>query len=531
VTIPSKIGRYTILGELGKGAMGIVYRGRDDSLEREVAVKVLLGRGSDPTSRERFQREARAVARLQHANIVTVYELGEHEGAPFMAMELLEGLDLQRAIQSGIRPDPKATLPVVLQILAGLAEAHAGGIVHRDMKPSNVFLPHRRPAKIMDFGLARMSDSGASTTGEIAGTPNYMSPEQVRGMHLDGRSDLFSTGLILYELVTGEKAYPGDSIVTLLFKIAHEDADLSLIPPDPEWDRLRAVLARALHRDREQRYPDARSMAGDLAAALADLGGAPDWAAMPSHQILMVPWVAPSRAAPIRSDAELASAWDAPGEPPSTTGSSGAAPVTAPIAQPARGRLLWLAAGLAGLGCAVLVGALALRSRMDRTAPATSLAPAPTISPAPATTVPPPPTTAPQAPPAVAAEVTPTPRAEPTPTRPPTPEPTPTATPTPPPTPTPAASVDRANSLLEGRRYAAALEMARAILAGDPGNSEARMIAEDAEVGLAVERCLSNGRAALDRGDRDQAIQEIKACQAIAPNDARLIQLWREATQ
>ncbi len=527
-TPPSKIGRYTILGELGKGAMGVVYRGRDESLEREVAVKVLLGRTSDLTSRERFQREARAVARLQHANIVTVYELGEHEGAPFMAMELLEGLDLQRAIQSGIRPDPKATLPVVLQILAGLAEAHAGGIVHRDMKPSNVFLPHRRPAKIMDFGLARMSDSGASTTGEIAGTPNYMSPEQVRGMRLDGRSDLFSTGLILYELVTGEKAYPGDSIVTLLFKIAHEDADLSLIPPGPEWDRLRAVLARALKRDRDQRYPDARSMAGDLAAALADLGGPPDWAAMPSHQILMVPWVATPRTA-LRTDTEPPSetAWDASAESPSETPPAWT-PVLAPAAPPTRGRLLWLSAGMAGLGCAVLIGALALRSRMDRTPLATTLPPAPAVSPVPATAASPhPTTTAPQPPPnapptTAAAEVTPTP------TPPPTPPP---PTSTPPPTPAPAASIDRANSLLEQRRYATALEMARAILAVDPGNSEARIIAEDAEVGLAVERCLSNGRAALDRGDRDQAIREIKACQAIAPSDARLIQLWREATQ
>jgi eukaryotic-like serine/threonine-protein kinase len=513
VTIPSQIGRYAILGELGKGAMGIVYRGRDESLERDVAIKVLLGQAVDATARERFQREARAVARLQHANIVTIYELGEHEDAPFIAMELLEGLDLQRAIQSGIRPDPKATLPVVLQILAGLTEAHDHGIVHRDMKPSNVFLPHRRAAKIMDFGLARMSDSGASTTGEIAGTPNYMSPEQVRGTRLDGRSDLFSTGLILYELVTGEKAFPGDSIVSLLFKIAHEDADLSLIPQGVEWDRLRGVLTRALRRDREERYPDARTMAGDLSAALADLGGAPDWAAAPSHQILLVPWTAIQKAAARTAEVE---------RPVTDRALSGPTPAPVPAfggAAAARAsehrRLLWLSGGLAGLACAILAGALALYTRKDAPAETPSAPPSSTV-PAATTKAPStfPPTTTPTVPP------------EPAPTAPPA-----TAEPAPPATAPPTPSLERANALLEQRRYAAALETARAILAADPGNAEARIIAEDAEVGLAVERCLSNGRTALDKGDRDLAMEEIKACQAIAPSDARLIQLWREATQ
>ncbi|PYQ11115.1 MAG: hypothetical protein DMF80_22565, partial [Acidobacteria bacterium] len=234
MTVPERIGRYRVMGLVGQGAMGVVYRGRDDSLDRDVALKLMRGVGGAEHG-ARFLREARAAARLQHPNIVTIYEAAEHEGAPFIAMELLEGVDLQQAIEAGLRPDPKVTLPIVLQLLAGLGHAHEHGIVHRDVKPSNLFLPRGRPAKIMDFGVAWRA--GATAATGIVGTPNYMSPEQVRGDSLDGRSDLFSAGLILYELVTGEKAYQGDSVVALVYKIAHEDADLSLLPRGEKWGR------------------------------------------------------------------------------------------------------------------------------------------------------------------------------------------------------------------------------------------------------------------------------------------------------
>ena len=191
MSVPPQIGRYRILGELGRGAMGTVYRGRDEALERDVAIKVMSVKGADADARARFSKEGRAAARLQHPNIVTIYELGEHQGAPYMALELLEGMDLQQAIEAGFRPDPRVTLPIVLQALAGLGHAHEHGIVHRDVKPSNVFLPRGRPAKIMDFGIARLAD-GPTTRKMLVGTPNYMSPEQVRAGDLDGRSDLFS---------------------------------------------------------------------------------------------------------------------------------------------------------------------------------------------------------------------------------------------------------------------------------------------------------------------------------------------------
>ncbi|HEX9190188.1 MAG TPA: serine/threonine-protein kinase, partial [Vicinamibacteria bacterium] len=284
---PGRIGRYPILGELGQGAMGTVYRGRDEKLDRDVAVKVMSKGLSDPRGRERFLKEARAAAKLQHPNIVVVYDLGEHEGAPFMVLELLEGVDLQHAIDGGIRPDPRATLPVVLQVLAGLGHAHENGIVHRDVKPSNVFLPYGRPAKIMDFGVARLGGLGTTTAGVVVGTPNYMSPEQASGGEVDGRSDLFSAGLILYELVTGERAFQADSLVSILYKILNEEPDLSLIAREPGWEKLRGVLSRALARRADDRYPDARAMSADLARALADLGGTLDWTA-PADEALLV---------------------------------------------------------------------------------------------------------------------------------------------------------------------------------------------------------------------------------------------------
>ena len=285
--VPERIGRYQVLGELGQGAMGTVYRGRDEMLDRDVAVKVMSKGLADADARARFLREARAAARLQHPNIVVIYELGEHEGAPFMVLELLEGVDLQRAIDGGIRPDPRATLPVVLQLLAGLGHAHEHGIVHRDVKPSNVFLPSGRPAKIMDFGVARLAGLGTTTAGVMVGTPNYMSPEQVAAGELDGRSDLFSAGLILYELVTGEKAFQADSLVSIMYKILHEAPDLGLIPDGRQWERLRAVLTRALAREASDRYPDARAMSAELGQALSDLGGTLDWSA-PADQALLV---------------------------------------------------------------------------------------------------------------------------------------------------------------------------------------------------------------------------------------------------
>jgi serine/threonine-protein kinase len=501
--------------------MGVVYRGIDEALDRPVAIKVMsAGAGADAESRARFKREAQAAARLQHPNIVTIYELGEHEGAPFMALELLEGVDLQRAIESGLRPNPKATLPVVLQLLSGLGHAHEHGIVHRDVKPSNVFLPRGRPAKIMDFGVARLGQA-LTTTGMVVGTPNYMSPEQVRGGHLDGRSDLFSAGLILYELVTGEKAYRGDSVVALLFKIAHEDPDLSLIPHGAAWDHLRGTLERALAREPDRRYPDAAAMSADLAGALLDLGGSSDWAAA-SDLGLVVRTSTRPREMSLGTTAPPLAAPMALGTAPRVEPT----PAAPPPATPAWRSPMALAAVLVGAAILILAGALLQLARPPRPGrPAPSPSPAVTTSASVAPTAPPASHLTPTAAPSTAALPSSRPSTAP-------PRPTSEATEAPPPEPAPSsARVDRANDLLEGRRYAQALAEARAVLKREPRNAEAQTIAEEAEAALIVEESLKKAKEALKKGDKDAAVEELKKGLAVNGSDARLLALWREATQ
>ena len=451
VTLPAQIGRYRILGELGRGNMGTVYRGRDEALERDVAVKVMRFQ-DDEDARSRFQKEGRAAARLQHPNIVTIYELGEHEGSPFMVLELLEGMDLQQAIEAGIRPDPKVTLPIVLQALAGLGHAHEAGIVHRDVKPSNIFLPRGRPAKIMDFGVARLADK-QTTKNMLVGTPNYMSPEQARAGSLDGRSDLFSVGLILYELVTGEKAYRGETIVAVIFKITNEAPDLGLFPRGAQWERLRAIVTRALQRKPDDRYPDARSMSADLLDALRELGGTGDWMTPSDQGLLARPPKRPGLGTPTPSPSPLAA--PIPVVPP-TPGTA------APAAAPSSRTPMALAAAL-GVGALGLLGLalfLVVRPGSPRPSPAPPrrrrLPPRPPcprrarpFSPAPS-------------PPATAAAIPRTPAASASPS---------------------AASVvvsaaearlDRANDHMEKRRYAQALAEAKGVLEREPDNVAAR---------------------------------------------------------
>jgi serine/threonine-protein kinase len=525
--VPERIGRYLVTGDLGQGAMGTVYRGRDDSLDRDVAIKVMSRGLADAGARARFLREARAAAKLQHPNIIVIYELGEHEGAPFMALELLEGVDLQRAIDGGIRPDPRATLPVVLQVLAGLGHAHVNGIVHRDVKPSNVFLPFGRPAKIMDFGVARLSGLGTTTSGVVTGTPNYMSPEQVQAGDVDGRSDLFSAGLILYELVTGEKAFQADSVVALMYKIVHEAPDLGLIPGGPQWARLRAVLERALARRPSDRYPDAAAMSADLALALEDLGGKADGAA-PADQALLVRPKPAVRPPPAPAEAAT--------RPPETAAASVSAPVTARGSR--RGAVVLAAATAAVVG----LGAwLVWRPpwRASDVSPPPAPGPAASASaavPAPAST---PPSAEPvrTAGPSSRSETTPL-ASSPAPAPPvteaasPPPE-TPPATPTPEPAPGLGAEARlvRARDFLDRGRYPEALAEARAVLEASPTNAQAAALAQQAEAELVIEDCLRNAREALRTGDRDRALEEVRRGFLVRKNDPRLLAMHREAVQ
>ena len=536
---PTVIGRYRVIEHVGQGAMGSVFRCRDDNLERDVAVKVMsVAQSAQPDARARFAREARAAARLQHPNIITIYELGEHQGTPFIAMEYLEGVDLQRAITAGVRPDPRVTLPIALQILAGLAHAHEHGIVHRDIKPSNIFLPRRRPAKIMDFGVARLTSS-ATTAGTIVGTPNYMSPEQVKGGVVDGRSDLFSTALILYELVTGERAFRGSSVVAVLYLIANERPDLSLLPRAQEWGRLQRVVTRALAQDVQERYPDAPAMASELAQALEDLGGSPDWASASDRGLLVRHNLRPARPANVVAQRASTARTDTPtaaAPPPMPTDAlprTGPAP-RATIHGP-RG-VVWLFAVCAVAAVAALVVLLALRRPARKAAPEPASSLGSGASAGPATLV-----STPMATPALVSPPTPValPSLAPAATSAQTGAPTSRLTVASPPGSTlstgapgrSTARLEHANALFEARHYQSALNEAQALLARQPEDEEARALAEDARAALLVEEKLRMARAAVARGDRTVALIEVRAGLAAAPNDARLLSLQRQLTR
>jgi len=233
-----RIGKYTVTGRIGRGGMGMVYRAYDEVLEREVAVKTLTLEGSlDEESRRRFQIEAKAAARLQHPNIITVYELGEDRGLPFIAMELLPGTDLEALMRSGEPLMLQEKLDLVIQVCRGLGYAHDHKIVHRDVKPSNVRVLEDGSVKIMDFGIAKLGGTGVTKTGMMVGTVHCMSPEQIRGETLDGRSDLFSVGVILYELLAGRRPFAGAGVTEVLYKIIHDE------PPELELGELGAEAA------------------------------------------------------------------------------------------------------------------------------------------------------------------------------------------------------------------------------------------------------------------------------------------------
>ena len=261
-----RIGKYEIVGELGRGTMGEVYKARDPVLNRFVALKTLTARvAPGDETLQRFQREAQAAALLNHPNIVTVHDFGEEDGLLYMAMELLEGTDLRDAIDSELLKTLDEKLDVMDGILAALDYAHAKGVVHRDVKPANIHLGPGRQVKIMDFGLARVSTSEMTQEGIVLGTPNYMSPEQALGDKVDGRSDLFSTGAVLYELLTGHKPFEADSTPSVLFQVVHRQA-----PPVRRWapdvpTGIVAVVNRSLEKDREKRF----ASAGDMRAAIA----------------------------------------------------------------------------------------------------------------------------------------------------------------------------------------------------------------------------------------------------------------------
>ena len=257
--------RYRLENKLGQGGMGIVYRAFDTILERVVALKmVLTAEGLDPELRERFFREARAAAHLSHKNIVTIYDLGEHEGRPYLAMEFLDGEDLQRRLARLEKMSLGRKVDLAIEMCQAMDYAHSHGIVHRDLKPANIFITATGGVKVLDFGLARLMTSQLTQSNQLMGTLNYMSPEQVRGERADQQSDVFSIGVVLYELFGGRRAFEGDSVASTLYKILQEVPE-PLWRVDPTLPReLTSIVDRALAKLRDERYPDMATLRRDL---------------------------------------------------------------------------------------------------------------------------------------------------------------------------------------------------------------------------------------------------------------------------
>ena len=266
----SQLGRYEVLGELGQGAMGIVYKARDPLIDRVVAIKTInLGLALDEKEEYegRFYQEAKAAGRLNHPNIVTIYDVGKSGDVAYIAMEFLQGRELRDIMNDGGLLPVDQVLDIVAQVAQGLAYAHEHGIVHRDVKPSNIMVVRDGHAKITDFGIARMASSAVRTqTGMVLGSPKYMSPEQVMGKEIDQRSDIFSLGVMLYEMLTGQAPFNGENVNAIMYQT------LNAVPAPPNTlnpavpEMVNFILAKALAKKVEDRYQNAMDFAVDLRA-------------------------------------------------------------------------------------------------------------------------------------------------------------------------------------------------------------------------------------------------------------------------
>ena len=296
MTIPlgTRLGPYEIVGPLGAGGMGEVFRARDTRLGRDVAIKVLPGEfAADPERLRRFEQEARAVAALSHPSILALFDVGTHEGVPYLVTELLEGESLRDRLNAGSLPVRRA-VEIAIQIAQGLAAAHGKGIVHRDLKPANVFVTNDGPVKILDFGIAKLASPRsaeelapattlveATAGGTVFGTVGYMSPEQVLGKPVDARSDLFSLGVVLYEMLSGTRPFQRESAPETMAAILNEEPpDLATIgrgiPPG-----LARVVGHCLEKRPEDRVQSARDLAFDLALFTQPFETAADVVAAP----------------------------------------------------------------------------------------------------------------------------------------------------------------------------------------------------------------------------------------------------------
>jgi tRNA A-37 threonylcarbamoyl transferase component Bud32/tetratricopeptide (TPR) repeat protein len=466
------VSHYRIAASLGAGGMGVVYEAHDGRLNRSVALKFLPpDLSGDTQALDRFRIEARAASSLNHPNICTIYDIGEHEGRPFIVMELLRGETLRSRIGRGSMR-PAEVIDLGIQLADALDAAHAQGIVHRDIKPANIFLTDRGLAKILDFGVAKLSHPRSASPhdgstveaavedqltrpGSTLGTVSYMSPEQARGEPVDARADVFSLGVVLYEMVTGHQAFPGGTSAVVFDAILNRSpvAPVRLNPHVPP--RLEEIINNALEKDRELRYQTAADLRADLKRLKRDV----ESGATKSASTLAATVVTPPAGS---GAAATASAAGGPAHPSAATAASGievasAAAATAAHAVPRRA-WTWplLAAGALVLAAGAAYLALAPRGDAGGAAPA----------------------------------------------------------------------VSRAATAFASRDYAGAISYADAALAAEPGHPEASRIRGDAQALLdRFEASLADGREALDAGSLDRAVQALTVAQSIQPSHADTLAL------
>jgi len=464
------IGRYELVEKLGQGGMGAVYRARDTLLERTVAVKVISTTiDQNDELRERFFREARAAGQLSHKNIITIHDLGEHEGQPYLAMEYLQGQDLLARMAAPQRMSLRRRVEIATEICEGLEFAHAHGVVHRDIKPANIFITDSGGVKILDFGLARLVTSELTRSNMMMGTVNYMAPEQVRGERIDHRADIFSTAVVIYELLSGRRAFDSDSFAATLYKILQEVPEaLQQIDPMIPIELVR-IVDRALAKGRDERYQQMSEMLLDLAVFRQQLAGMDSPAggrAAPTE--LRTPSDRPFQVTPPIPLPPVATA------PPTVAATPSGVPITGPPAStpPApTGVRAWLLPATAILALAIAGAAMWKSSRSDSNAPA---------------------------------PVTP-----------------PTATA---PRPTITEMMQTALGAFEQEDFATAERTADAVLSRDPGNDAARKLRDRARAAAtSVDEGLKRARAHLSAGRFDDASKAASDVLDVAPHNSEAL--------
>ena len=252
-----KLGRYIIVSELGQGAMGVVYKAIDPLIDRTVAIKTInldLSKEELDNFEQRFQREVQSAGRLSHPNIVTIYDVGKTDGVAYMAMEFLQGKELREVLDSGVVLPMEKVVHIAAQVADGLAFAHEQGIVHRDIKPANIMVQKNGLVKITDFGIAQMSSGTRTMAGVVLGSPKYMAPEQVVGQQVDGRTDVFALGIVIYEMLTSKTPFSGDNISAIMYQVLNDTpAEPSTINKNVPAS-LNYIVMKALAKRPEDRY-------------------------------------------------------------------------------------------------------------------------------------------------------------------------------------------------------------------------------------------------------------------------------------